>query len=219
MKGRRDNYRVNGMMILTVVIVFAVLAAVILGFEMLQKRQEKKISSAKNIAQNETTMEIYNETTGEQESTADEAVMAAPEGTDGEIIVHSQDDGYQIEETMVDEVADSVAESVEIVYLIKGDNKGSNKYARVDRLSYTDSVKYTEEQLACLDTYGLRITRNEIYARHGRMFNDQELQEYFTGQDWYIPRSSSGAFDESCLNEVEKYNAALIQSYELKQWD
>lgn len=219
MKGRRDNYRVNGMMILMVVIVFAVLAAVILGFEMLQKRQEKKISSAKNIAQNETTMEIYNETTGEQESTADEAVMAAPEGTDGEIIVHSQDGGYQIEETMVDEVADSVAESVEIVYLIKGDNKGSNKYARVDRLSYTDSVKYTEEQLACLDTYGLRITRNEIYARHGRMFNDQELQEYFTGQDWYIPRSSSGDFDESCLNEVEKYNAALIQSYELKQWD
>ena len=106
-----------------------------------------------------------------------------------------------------------------MVYLIKGDNKSSNKYVRVDRLSYTESVRYTEEQLACLDTYGLRITRNEIYARHGRMFNDQEVQEYFTGQDWYVPLSAAGDFDESCLNEVEKYNAKLIRAYELKQWN
>lgn len=42
MKGRKDNFKVSGMMILTVILVFAVLAAVTLAFEMLQRRQEKK---------------------------------------------------------------------------------------------------------------------------------------------------------------------------------
>ncbi len=103
------------------------------------------------------------------------------------------------------------------VYLIKGNDKGANPYERVDRLAYTDCVRYTQEELSCLDSNGLRITRNEIYARHGRMFNDQNIQEYFNNQEWYIARSSSAVFDESCLNEVEQYNVNLIISYELKQ--
>ena len=215
MKGRKDNFKVSGMMILTVILVFAVLAAVTFAFEMVQRRQEKKISAAKNTSQNETTLEIGYETAGEDEIPAQEEDRADTKDPDSEIIIDAQDAGYQIESTIVEESA----EQIEMVYLIKGDNKSSNKYARVDRLSYTESVRYPEEQLACLDTYGLRITRNEIYARHGRMFNDQEVQEYFTGQDWYVPLSAAGDFDESCLNEVEKYNAELIRAYELKQWN
>ena len=103
------------------------------------------------------------------------------------------------------------------IYLIRGNDKGANPYERVDRLAYTDRIRYTQEELSRLDSYGLRITRNEIYARHGRMFNDQDIQEYFNNQEWYIARSSSAVFDESCLNEVEQYNLSLIISYELKQ--
>ena len=29
------------------------------------------------------------------------------------------------------------------------------------------------------------IARNEIYARHGRKFNDSELQAYFNSKSWY----------------------------------
>ena len=103
------------------------------------------------------------------------------------------------------------------IYLVTGDKKGSSKYDRADRLSYTDSVRYTAEAVELLDRYGLRITRNEIYARHGRMFNDQDMQDYFNRQAWYVPRTSTGSFDESCLNEIETYNVKLIRSYELKQ--
>lgn len=60
----------------------------------------------------------------------------------------------------------------------------------------------------------MKITRNEIFARHGRMFNDQELQEYFKRQQWYVPQIAANDFDTSCLNEVEKYNVNLISVYE-----
>ena len=86
-----------------------------------------------------------------------------------------------------------------------------------DHLAYTDSVRYTWEELSWLDSYGLCITRNEIYARHGRMFNDQDIQDYFNRQDWYVAQTSSADFDESVLNDVELYNVELIHSYELKQ--
>lgn len=216
MKGRKDNYKVSSMMIVTVVIVFVVLTAVTFAFEMLQKRQEKRISTAKNASQNETTLEIRYETAENQEIAIEEADTTDRAASESEIKIDSEEARYQIESMMEEEPVGSEAE---IVFLIKGDNKGSNKYARVDKLSYTETIRYTEAQLACLDTYGLRITRNEIYARHGRMFNDQELQEYFTNQDWYVPQSASGNFDESCLNEVEKYNSELIRAYELKQWN
>ena len=75
-------------------------------------------------------------------------------------------------------------------------------------------LKYTIQNLSVLDSYGLKITRNEIYARHGRIFNDQELQEYFQRQNWYVPQTASNDFDDSCLNEVEKYNIQLISTYE-----
>lgn len=203
MNGRGEKYKISGMMIFSVIFVFAILAAVTCAFEMVQKRQERLISTAKNTSQNETTMEIQNETEESQEQLTDEVSQEV----------------YEAESVLIEEVADSENEEVEMVYLIKGDSKGFNKYARVDRLSYTDTIRYTEEQLACLDTYGLRITRNEIYARHGRMFNDQEMQEFFTNQSWYVLQSASGDFDEDCLNEVERYNSELIRSVELKQWN
>lgn len=103
----------------------------------------------------------------------------------------------------------------EEIYLIKGDIHRSNRYEKVDRLSYTSTAMYTEEDLKLLDSDGLRVARNEIYARHGRMFNDQALQDYFNGQDWYTPRYAPDHFDESVLNDIESYNMELIHNYEI----
>jgi preprotein translocase subunit SecG len=96
------------------------------------------------------------------------------------------------------------------VYLLHGEEKSSNKFARTDKLMYTDSVKYTKSDLDNLDEYGLRLTRNEVYARHGRMFNDKDLQDYFDEQYWYVAEFSPGEFDDSCLNDVEKANISMI---------
>lgn len=62
-----------------------------------------------------------------------------------------------------------------------------------------------------------RIARNEIYARHGRMFNDEALQAYFDSFDWYYPSIQPDDFEEAMLNEYERANTELIVEYEMEQ--
>lgn len=57
----------------------------------------------------------------------------------------------------------------------------------------------------------LTLMRNEIYARHGRQFQNRQIRRYFNNQSWYRPTSS---FSESWLNSVEKQNAARILAYQ-----
>lgn len=61
-----------------------------------------------------------------------------------------------------------------------------------------------------------RIARNEIYARHGRMFQDEQLQAYFTLCSWYEGTIAPENFSDSVLNEVEKANLQMITEYEKK---
>ncbi len=81
----------------------------------------------------------------------------------------------------------------------------------------SDSRKLTEDDLKGLDAGKLRIARNEIYARHGRKFKDRELQSHFDGMDWYFPTVEPDKFDESSLNEYERYNLEFISKYERKE--
>jgi len=46
----------------------------------------------------------------------------------------------------------------------------------------------TEAQLHGLSLHELRLLRNEIYARHGRIFKTLWLDQYFGGQPWYDPK-------------------------------
>jgi hypothetical protein len=69
----------------------------------------------------------------------------------------------------------------------------------------------TEEVLSGLFTEDLRILRNEIYARRGRVFKDKELQKYFESTDWYKPNPE---FKDEMLGEIEFKNLAAIRSAE-----
>ncbi len=59
-----------------------------------------------------------------------------------------------------------------------------------------------------------RIARNEIYARHGRKFDDAELQAHFDACDWYEGSIAPDAFNEDLLSEIEVANKDLIIAYE-----
>ncbi len=115
----------------------------------------------------------------------------------------------------IDSVADGASGEEDRIFLIKGNIHRANRYEKVDRLSYTSTVKYRQSDLELLDSDGLRLTRNEIYARHGRMFNDQTLQDYFNNQDWYSPQYAPDHFNDDLLNVVEKYNMELIHAFEI----
>ena len=60
-------------------------------------------------------------------------------------------------------------------------------------------------------TEDLRVLRNEIYARRGKVFKSKDLKEYFAAQSWYKPDPN---FQDEMLSEVEKKNLAVIKEAE-----
>ncbi len=84
-----------------------------------------------------------------------------------------------------------------------------------DFIFYDSDVRYLSgSELAGLSNWQLRIARNEIYARHGRLFKDDDLQNYFNSCSWYYGYISPDSFNNNVLNEVEVYNVNLIKQYE-----
>jgi hypothetical protein len=72
----------------------------------------------------------------------------------------------------------------------------------------------TEDTLNGLYAEDLRTLRNEIYARHGRIFSSpksKDLQKYFEAQQWYKPDPE---FKDDQLTETEFKNISLIKSFE-----
>ena len=69
----------------------------------------------------------------------------------------------------------------------------------------------TNEMVEGLFVEDLRVLRNEIYARHGRVFKDPELQKYFAAQSWYQPNIE---FKDDGLTETEVKNLAIIKEVE-----
>lgn len=76
----------------------------------------------------------------------------------------------------------------------------------------------TTSDLKGLTKAQCRLARNEIYARHGRGFDDPELQAYFNGKSWYTCTISASEWSsrgyESTLNDYEAANRDLIVQYE-----
>ena len=79
----------------------------------------------------------------------------------------------------------------------------------------------TEETLISkgLTKEQLGLARNEIFARHGRMFDTAEIQQYFDSRSWYVPKYAPAEFDamgDGIFNEYEKYNMESIKALEDK---
>ena len=78
-------------------------------------------------------------------------------------------------------------------------------------LEYSNSTELTRADIDYLSQYEVKLAVYEIFARHGKIFSDQALNEYFQAFNWYQPSSD---FDDSVLNEYEKHNLDLLVSYQ-----
>ncbi|PFP15645.1 hypothetical protein COJ96_27630 [Bacillus sp. AFS073361] len=85
-------------------------------------------------------------------------------------------------------------------------NPSSSEYI----LPASDKKVMSEADVANLTKGQLRIARNEIYARHGYVFQSEDLQTYFSSKSWYQQEPD---FDGS-LNEVEKENVNFLKERE-----
>jgi hypothetical protein len=73
-----------------------------------------------------------------------------------------------------------------------------------------------ETMLRGLSLHELRLLRNEIYARHGRIFKTMWIQQYFGGQSWYDPKED---FKDEDISGSDKTNIETIVAYENKLHD
>jgi len=78
-------------------------------------------------------------------------------------------------------------------------------------LSDSDKRKYgyleLSEYLEMLNTEQVALARNEIYARHGHIFDTPFYRDFFLQKSWYQAIAKVG-FDD--LNIFEKYNSSLL---------
>ncbi len=72
----------------------------------------------------------------------------------------------------------------------------------------------TEADLRYCTAYELYLARNEIFARHGYIFESADLREHFGSTSWYVPRYTADEFQWEWLSSVEMKNIALIQERE-----
>ncbi|CVI73956.1 Double zinc ribbon [Eubacteriaceae bacterium CHKCI004] len=81
-------------------------------------------------------------------------------------------------------------------------------------LDGSDSRYISSSELDGLTAQEVKLARNEIYARHGRKFEDKAIRKYFKQFSWYHPSIEPEDFDESLLNNFEIANRDLIVQYE-----
>lgn len=74
-----------------------------------------------------------------------------------------------------------------------------------------DTYEFTKNDLKNLSAKELTYLRNSIYARHGYIFNSEELNEFFSQYEWYVPDES---VSETDITEQERKNAGFIRDYQ-----
>lgn len=72
----------------------------------------------------------------------------------------------------------------------------------------------TSEEIADMPLQVVCYAKNEIYARNGRRFVSNELQNYFDQQYWYCGVYAPEQFSDSMLNVYETANVQLLSNRE-----
>ena len=105
----------------------------------------------------------------------------------------------------------SVIEQKNLQILSDAQRKQRNVALLPGDMEYFESKTLTEQMLHGLSLHELRLLRNEVYARHGRMFHADWLQQYFSNQPWYSPDEN---FKDEELSGNDKVNVETIVKYE-----
>ena len=95
-------------------------------------------------------------------------------------------------------------------------NAGTATNASEYIFPYANERLITRGEYESLDAETLRLAINEIYARHGRQYDTQDLNAYFSSKSWYRPQYSKSEFDKiesQVLNSYERENIKILTGY------
>lgn len=117
---------------------------------------------------------------------------------------------YPVEQYVYIDTSDGLYEGE---YWISGNQVASSEYI----FPHSDREYLTDAEVSSLSKEMLGFARNEIIARHGRIFSNPIYKEYFESKSWYEGTMEGEKFDaqyEILLNQVEKANIEFIKQYE-----
>ena len=80
----------------------------------------------------------------------------------------------------------------------------------IEPLFETDKKYYTKEEFENEPKLVIHLSKNEKYARHGYIFANEDLYNYFLGCIWYSPTCDGVDFDDNVFNEYEKANLEIL---------
>ena len=95
-------------------------------------------------------------------------------------------------------------------------NAGTATNASEYIFPYANERLIARGEYESLDAATLRLAINEIYARHGRQYDTQDLNAYFSSKSWYRPQYSKSEFDKiesQVLNSYERENIKILTGY------
>lgn len=96
----------------------------------------------------------------------------------------------------------------------------NNPYFNIDKnpeshhLPASSSRSLRAADVRYLSLEQLQLGRNEIFARHGYVFGDEDLLEYFLSKNWYRPSTPKSVFSNSVFSGTESANIDFIRLYE-----
>ena len=130
-------------------------------------------------------------------------------------LIDSQDYKQAIEKAQAyvdyaNEVAASITKRQE-----ESRKESEEEAAKNDYICPDSASRYlTESDLAGLSDWELLLARNEIYARHGRKFDDPDIRAYFESKSWYKGTVDPDDFNVGVFNDYELKNIEFIQAHE-----
>lgn len=160
------------------------------------------------------------ETTLLEESKVEESLVAdnsmeESEGTEETTIEETGAESESAEET---EVVNTETESMEETDADTDESKPVFGSLTDDYILPECATRYYDpNELEGISFDELYIARNEIYARHGRTFKNEKLNEYFQSKSWYTPLYTPEEFDkmgDSVFNEYEIANRNILLELE-----
>lgn len=141
------------------------------------------------------------------------ATRSSDEYEEGLVIAMTPGDGHSVEKgtTVIVDVSSG---------LVKPESSQSSQGNQSSQSSQSDdsysSSRYStsylsQSEVSSMDRGELNLALNEIYARHGRIFTDPDLNAYFRSQSWYTPRYTADEFSQRVVfNDYESKNINLI---------
>lgn len=77
-------------------------------------------------------------------------------------------------------------------------------------LANTDNELLSKDFLNKTEISTIKLIRDEIYARHGFVFDDKETQKYFETKTWYVKNPN---YTDELLNDMEVKNLEIISKF------